>query len=49
MSRLGQKAAFAEAARKEDSRRSAPKKKGTKKGKKNLTPTSRKGKNKFKY
>jgi hypothetical protein len=50
MAKIGQKAAFAQSAQKEDSRKkSAPKSKGNKKGKKNLTPTSRKGKNKFRY
>ena len=49
MSNINQRAAFSEDANKEDRRRSTPKKKGNKKGKKNLTPTSRKGKNKFRY
>jgi len=48
MGKLGQKAAFAEDAQRREQR--AKKNKGAnKKGKKKLTPTSRKGKNKFRY
>jgi len=54
MSTTGQRAAYAQAAESESKadkqkRSSGPKKKTVKKGKKSLTPTSRKGKNKFSY